>query len=68
MKKVMLVVSAIALVACFASCDKTCKCKTFVAGVSTETNVNLEDLQVDKCSDKNTVIETPLGKAGTECK
>lgn len=68
MKKVLLALAAIAVVACFSSCNKHCTCKTYVAGVVTVTN---EDVELDKdsykkCSDMNTiVVEEP--KTGVEC-
>lgn len=70
MKKVMLVVSAIALVACFASCDKKCTCKTYLLGVEKETvETSVKELKVDKCSDATMVTDMPgVGKNGLECK
>lgn len=69
MKKLVLAVAAIAMVACMASCNKTCTCKTYVAGVVVTTT---EDVELDKdtykhCSDLNTVIEVAGTKNGMEC-
>lgn len=72
MKKVLLSLAVVATVACFASCSKTCSCKAYVNGnVSEEWEVDLDDVNDDnvkKCSDLNTVIELGGLKAGTECK
>lgn len=68
MKKVFLSLAAIAVVACMASCNKVCTCKTYAAGVVVSTE---EDIELDKDSYKNCeelsaiVIENP--KTGIEC-
>lgn len=64
----MLVVSAIALVACFTSCDKTCVCKCYENNVLIyEHKVELAEEGVRKCSDMNDVFY--LGKKyEVECK
>ena len=72
MKKVFLALAVIATVACFSSCNKTCTCKTYVAGVATESEVSLDDLKKDnenikKCSDVNTVVEVMGVQAGMVC-
>lgn len=69
MKKVMLVVSAVVMVAFFASCDKTCKCKQYVAGVLVKEYTQEIDKGM-KCSDYTGNIATEDGKlkTGLECK
>ena len=67
MKKVFLTLAVVAFVASLASCDKTCTCKSYVAGVSATSEVELAELDVDKCSDVNTVVEVAGIKSGTEC-
>lgn len=68
MKKVFLSLAAIAVVACMASCNKVCTCKTYAAGVVVSTE---EDIELDKDSYKSCeelsaiVIENP--KTGIEC-
>lgn len=69
MKKIVLGLAAIAMVACMASCNKTCTCKTYVLGVVTSTS---EDVELDKdsykkCSDMNTIVTTNEKKNGVEC-
>lgn len=75
MKKVVLAIAVIAMVGCFASCKKTCKCTTYAAGASSTTEINLDDMEktfgvkIDKCSNMNSVAELPvIGKTGVECK
>lgn len=68
MKKVLLALAAIAVVACFSSCNKHCTCKTYLAGVVTQTT---EDVELDKdtykkCSDM-TAIAVADPKTGVEC-
>jgi len=70
MKKVLLALAAVAMVACLSSCKKTCTCTSYVGGsVVSTTEVNLSDYNdVKKCSDLplnnySTAIET-----GVECK
>lgn len=68
MKKVVLGLAAIATVACMASCNKVCTCKTYLAGIVTAT---VEEIELDKdtyksCSDLTDIqIENP--KTGVEC-
>ena len=73
MKKVLLALSVIATVACFSSCTKKCDCKVFVAGVSTENEYTIDELNKSfgtdykKCKDFNNVVEIAGVKAGTDC-
>lgn len=71
MKKVVLALAAVAVVACFSltSCNKKCTCKTYVLGVVTSTT---EDVELDKdsykkCSDMNTIVTLDGKKNGMEC-
>ena len=65
MKKVVLTLAALATVACFTSCKKTCNCKTYAVGkVVNEEEVELKG---DKCSDMNTVVAMGEVKTGLEC-
>ena len=67
MKKVLLALAAIAVVACFSSCNKHCTCKTYVAGVVTQTAEDVElDKDSKKCSDM-TIIAVADPKTGVEC-
>ena len=66
MKKIVLALAVIATVACFSSCNKKCTCKTYVAGVVTATD---EDIEIDKdkkCKDYTAII-TEDPKTGVEC-
>ncbi|MBQ1409324.1 MAG: hypothetical protein IIY87_06165 [Bacteroidales bacterium] len=70
MKKVVLALAAVAVVACFSltSCNKKCTCKTYAAGVVVQTT---EDVELDrdtykKCSDLNTIVVSDP-KTGMEC-
>jgi hypothetical protein len=68
MKKIVLAIAAVAVVACFASCNKKCTCKTYAAGVVVETT---EDVELDKdtykkCSDMNNIV-VANPKTGMEC-
>lgn len=70
MKKVVLALAAVAVVACFSltSCNKKCTCKTYAAGVVVQTT---EDVELDrdtykKCSDLNTIVLADP-KTGMEC-
>lgn len=59
MKKVVLALAAVAVVACFSltSCNKKCTCKATVLGVTTETEQTIDELNktygtdYKKCSD-----------------
>jgi len=68
MKKIALAMAAIAMVACFASCNKKCTCKTYAAGVVVDTK---EEVELDKdsyksCSDMNAIV-VANPKTGVEC-
>lgn len=73
MKKVLLALAVVATVACFSSCNKKCTCLVYAAGVSTEEEFTLDELNdqfntdYKKCSDLNTVVEVMGVKAGTDC-
>lgn len=68
MKKVVLALAVIATVACFSSCNKTCTCKTYAAGIVVG---NPEEIELDKdtykkCSElTNILVADP--KTGVEC-
>ncbi len=74
MKKLLVILAAVAMLFAMTSCDKTCTCKTFAAGnVITETEVTLDkdNTNYKKCSDMNTVVvinENEATKTGLECK
>ena len=57
MKKVILAIGVIALMGCFASCKKTCNCKTYDATgkVVNEQEVDLADGK-DTCADMTTAV------------
>lgn len=66
MKKVVLALAAIAMVSCMVSCNKVCKCKTYVAG----TVVSEKEVEVEagkKCSEMGVVAEIAGTKNGVEC-
>lgn len=68
MKKIVLAIAAIAVVACFASCNKKCTCRTYANGVviNTQEDVELDKDTYKKCSDMNSIlIANP--KTGLEC-
>ena len=68
MKKVFLSLAAIAVVACMASCNKVCTCKTYAAGVvvSTEEDIELDKDSYKSCEELSKIlIENP--KTGVEC-
>lgn len=70
MKKVFLALAVIATVACMASCNKTCTCKTYAAGVvvTTTEDVELDKDTYKKCSDMNTIADiNGQYKTGLEC-
>lgn len=67
MKKVILALGVIATVACFTSCNRTCTCKTYAAGVVIATADDVELESGKKCSDLNTYVESIGGKTGVEC-
>lgn len=68
MKKVVLALAVIATVACLSSCNKTCTCKTYAAGVvmTTQEDVELDHDTYKKCSDMNAIIVADP-KTGLEC-
>lgn len=68
MKKVVLGLAAIATVACMASCNKVCTCKTYAAGIviSTEEDIEL-DKDTYKSCDELTLLVTEDPKTGVEC-
>ncbi len=68
MKKVMLVLSAVALVACSTSCVKKCTCKTYRDGnVESTMEQPLVKGTGMKCADYSAMVsESP--KNGVECK
>lgn len=79
MKKVVLAVAAIAVVALLASCKKTCDCTIYLGSGEPETyEYDLQYLQdtynayynidIQKCSDLNQVTEVTGEKVGVECK
>ena len=68
MKKVVLTLAVMATVACFASCKKTCNCKTYDATgkVVNEQEVDLADGK-DKCADMTTAVSVGEVKVGLVC-
>lgn len=68
MKKIVLALAAVAMVACMASCNKHCTCKTYAAGVvvNTQEDVELDKDTYKKCSDM-TVLAIASPKTGVEC-
>ncbi len=68
MKKIVLALAAVAMVACMASCNKHCTCKTYAAGVvvNTQEDVELDKDTYKKCSDM-TVLAIANPKTGVEC-
>lgn len=64
MKKIVLAIAVVALTAGFVSCNKKCTCKTYVGGVVTATQ---EDVETDgKCADLNNIVATNP-TTGVEC-
>ncbi len=72
MKKLLVVLAAVAMLFAMSSCDKKCTCKTFLGGnVVKEAEVELdkENTNIKKCSDMNTYVTDNNGnKTGIECK
>lgn len=70
MKKILVVLAAVAFVATMASCKKTCTCTTYLADevVSTTEDIELDGTNFKKCSDLNTIITMDGKKTGNECK
>ncbi|MBR3939285.1 MAG: hypothetical protein IKJ67_04860 [Bacteroidales bacterium] len=56
MKKAMLSLAVVALVAAMASCSKTCTCKSYMNGQLVETNPEVELGDYKNCSDMNSGI------------
>ena len=56
MKKAMLSLAVVALVAAMASCSKTCTCKSYINGQLVETNPEVELGDYKNCSDMNSGI------------
>lgn len=69
MKKIVLAIAAVAMVASFASCNKKCTCKTYLNGVvvSTSEDVELDKDSYKKCSDMNSITTINNKKNGLEC-
>lgn len=67
MKKVLVAVALIATVGVFSSCNKECKCTTYVAGEEISTAV-VDNNSDKKCKDLSTVVEAGGKKSGIECK
>ena len=53
MKKIVMALAVIAMVACFSSCKKTCSCTYKLLGISYTTEISKEDLGVKFCSEAN---------------
>jgi len=71
MKKIVLALAAVAMVAMFTtSCNKKCTCKTYLNGVvmTTSEDVELDKDSYKKCSDMNTIVTVSDKKNGMECK
>ena len=68
MKKVVLTLAVMATVACFASCKKTCNCKTYdpTGKVTSEEEVELADGK-DNCADMTTGLTMGEVKTGLFC-
>lgn len=71
MKKIVLALAAIAMVAMFTvSCNKTCTCKTYAAGIVVHTQEDIEVESGKNCKDMGTIYSDENGnnKTGIECK
>lgn len=70
MKKVVLALASVAMLACMASCSKTCTCTTYLNGEKKgTTEIEKENLKEgQKCSDLNTVVVINDKKNGIECR
>lgn len=59
-KKLLAIVAAVVLVAAFTSCDKKCTCTTTIGGITSESEINVSELNdkygtdIKKCSEFNT--------------
>lgn len=60
MKKVLAIAAAVVLVAVLTSCDKKCTCTTTIGGITSESEINVSELNekygtdIKKCSEFNT--------------
>ncbi|MDL2227471.1 hypothetical protein LJC25_03045 [Bacteroidales bacterium OttesenSCG-928-K03] len=70
MKKVLIGLAVVAFGFTFASCTKTCDCKTYLAGAVVLEKNDIELEKGKKCSDLNTFVVDSNGqnKTGVECK
>lgn len=70
MKKLFLILGLCATIAMLGtSCNKSCTCKTYLNGqVTLTTEVNLDDVPYDKCSDMDNFIEVDGNITGLQCK
>jgi len=67
MKKLLIILAAVALCLSFASCTKKCECKLWALGVAGEPyEVELENGK--KCKDMTLLTVTGDFKSGVECK
>jgi len=67
MKKVILTIAAIIVVACLSSCKKSCNCKTYSGGAVMQTR-EVDMPASGKCADMNNIRDIPgIGKTGIEC-
>ncbi|MBO4614566.1 MAG: hypothetical protein J5709_05575 [Bacteroidales bacterium] len=70
MKKVLVVLAAAGLLFAMSSCKKVCTCTFTVMGVSTSTEVNLEEYEspdIKTCSDLGEALTVP-GHSDVKCK
>ena len=70
MKKVLVLLAAGAVLACFTSCNKPCTCKTYAAGIVVTTDDDVEVESGKKCKDMSHFVTDDNGenKTGVECK
>lgn len=70
MKKLILAISVIAMMGCFASCSKNCTCTKYLNGEKTGTTEISKDKLPEgkKCSDLNTIVTIGGKKNGMECR
>ena len=71
MKKIVLALAAIAMVALFTtSCNKKCTCKTYAGGLVVYTQEDIEIESGKKCADMGTIFSDENGnnKTGIQCK
>lgn len=70
MKKILVVLAAVAFVATLASCKKTCTCTGYVNGVAVAESaeeIELDGTNYKKCSELNSVITVDGKETGTKC-